>query len=472
MTTQPAEHKRLSLAAAGLAVAVLASRLPWLPTALVDHDAVNFARGLSDFDLAAHSPHFPGYPVFMALARLAHLAGLPEAAALALPGMVAAALAAAAVLVVVQRRSGSPAAWVTAGIYATLPGPWLADMTPLSDSLGLHGVTLVLLAAAYGGPRARIAAAAGVGLLLGVRLSWAPLLAPLGLLGLWRSGDARERATQLVAGGAAVLAWLIPLTIAAGGAGALLEVALTFTGGHLTTWGNTALSAGADGPGGRLAAMAWNLFVHATGVGALLLIPLAATRGSARPDWTLLTLAVPYLLWILLAQNPDKPRHVLPLIPLLVLLAAPGVATWAGRLGRYRGALALAPALVLAATAPRLATVAAELPAPLQAVRWVTAHHSPEHLQIYAGDDAGLWRWYAPAWRSVMVRGAGDIERDARERGNTPGTVLVTSRAGDLTALSSQLEVAARFDRSPLVDGARHELTVYRWTPGGTEGER
>ena len=112
------------------------------------------------------------------------------------------------------------------------------------------------------------------------------------------------------------------------------------------------------------------------------------------------------------------------------------------------------------------------MPAPLQAVRWVTAHHSPEHLQIYAGDDAGLWRWYAPAWRSVMVRGAGDIERDARERGNTPGTVLVTSRAGDLTALSSQLEVAARFDRSPLVDGARHELTVYRWTPGGTEGER
>jgi hypothetical protein len=473
MTTQPAEQKRVSLAAAGLAAGVLASRLPWLPGALVDHDAVNFARGLSDFDLAAHSPHFPGYPVFMALARLAHLAGLPEAAALALPGMLAAALAAAALFVVVQRRSGTPAAWVAAGIYATLPGPWLADMTPLSDSLGLHGLTLVLLATVYGGARARIVAGAGVGLLLGVRLSWAPLLAPLGLLALWRAERAWERGAQLAAGATALALWLVPLTVAAGGPAALLELALTFTAGHMETWGNTALSTGAAGPGDRLTAMAWNFFVHATGVGALLLIPLAATRGSARGDWTLLTLAVPYLLWILLAQNPDKPRHVLPLVPLLVLIAAPGAATWAARLGRYRGALALAPALVLAATAPRLATVATELPAPLQAVRWVTAHHGPEHLQIYAGDDAGLWRWYAPAWRSVMVRGADDIERDARERGNTPGTVLVTSRAGDLATLSPQLEVAARFDRSPLVDGARHELTVYRWTaPPEAEGER
>src|SRR6218665_2328841 len=64
-----------------------------LPRLLPDLDAVNFARSLRGFDLAAQAPHFPGYPVYVALARGASAAGASEVGALAVPGIILGALA-------------------------------------------------------------------------------------------------------------------------------------------------------------------------------------------------------------------------------------------------------------------------------------------------------------------------------------------------------------------------------------------
>ena len=43
-----------------------------------DYDAIGFTRALEDFDLARFQPQFPGYPVYVATGRLAHLI-LPSA---------------------------------------------------------------------------------------------------------------------------------------------------------------------------------------------------------------------------------------------------------------------------------------------------------------------------------------------------------------------------------------------------------
>ncbi len=460
--------------AAALGVVFLLSRLPWLPMTLADHDAVNFARGLGAFDLTAHAPHFPGYPVFMALAGLVHALGLPEPAALALPGMVVGAATTALLFWTLHRRCGVVAAWLGGGIYAALPGIWLADMTPMSDALGLHIVTLGVLALIAD---RRLAAAGLVGLLLGVRLSSAPLGAALGLALLWRAEGLRERVALLTVGAMAVLVWLVPLTSLAGGPTALWELGASFVGGHMGTWGHTAWSPGATSDG-RLGTMLWNLGAHALGVVGCVVIGaglLAQARRPGRELTTLALVALPYALWVVLGQNPDKPRHVLPLVPVLLLAAAPGLQRLAEATGRARLVAVAVPVAVVATMVPRLVVVATELPAPLQAVEWVVAHHGPEQLQVYAGDDTGLWRWYAPEWRSVMVRGGADIARDSQERGNRAATVLVTSRAGELDALSAtELEVAAHFERSALVDGRRHALTVYRWTgeAAGTGGVR
>src|SRR5688572_26499071 len=52
-----------------LAAAWLAAHLPFLAPSLEDIDSINFALGLRTFDVAAHQPHPPGSPVFIAMGR-------------------------------------------------------------------------------------------------------------------------------------------------------------------------------------------------------------------------------------------------------------------------------------------------------------------------------------------------------------------------------------------------------------------
>src|SRR5213079_2382876 len=44
---------------------------PFLAPSLEDIDSVNFALGVEHFDVAKHRPHPPGYPVYIALGKVA-----------------------------------------------------------------------------------------------------------------------------------------------------------------------------------------------------------------------------------------------------------------------------------------------------------------------------------------------------------------------------------------------------------------
>ena len=65
---------------AGLAALFALTRSHWLD----DWDSVNFAFALDDFDVMRHRPHPPGYPIYIAAGKLAHLAIADHAAALTL----------------------------------------------------------------------------------------------------------------------------------------------------------------------------------------------------------------------------------------------------------------------------------------------------------------------------------------------------------------------------------------------------
>ena len=83
----PGQPERGAAAAAGfvtarraltaLALVFALAHLPFLPTTLEDIDSVNFALGVRDFDVGQHRPHPPGYPVYIALGKIATaIAGL------------------------------------------------------------------------------------------------------------------------------------------------------------------------------------------------------------------------------------------------------------------------------------------------------------------------------------------------------------------------------------------------------------
>ena len=147
-------HDRFVLAVAALFVC---AHLAWLPRHLEDIDSINFALGLRHYDVAAHQPHPPGYPVFIALARAVARGSCRRSRPTSrratrsrwpciagLSGAVRPARCCIASCAALARRAGGRAALPPAAVWsprssATTPLFWVTASRPLSDMPGLAG---------------------------------------------------------------------------------------------------------------------------------------------------------------------------------------------------------------------------------------------------------------------------------------------------------------------------------------------
>lgn len=219
-------------AAAVLALGFLAFHLPFLPHSLEDLDSINFALGLQRFDVAAHQPHPPGYPVYVFIVRAVHALVGSEVRALALVSVVSGAVAIGLMLEVFRRWAEADAPpWVPMGatvLGATSPLYWITAARPLSDMMGL-AASLGVQALAL---RARSDAAVGVaallaGLAVGIRSQVAWLTVPTLVLAIVARPSGRQRLQTAVHGlaglAAGALVWGVPLVVISGGPASYLR---------------------------------------------------------------------------------------------------------------------------------------------------------------------------------------------------------------------------------------------------------
>ncbi len=335
-------HGRLRFANRPYLLALL--QLAWLgwlltfPVALDSDDALNFAHGVTRFSVLEFSPHFPGYPAFIWLARLINLAVDDPARAVQWASLLGSSLLAPLAAFLAVRLWQRPSLLVPV---------WLLVLAlPLTPTLALSGLSdgpalAAWLAALLALQQRKIALA---GLLLGLMLALRPSYFVLALLPLWLGMAQQGTRVRFVLPIALVgLACLLFVWQADGWA--YFSEGRRFTDGHFTLWGNTAAA-----HGDRL--LSWtNTFndqftlLWPLAVGGLLAQPLwQRVKGHAAlsPVWSLYWLVL--LLWTLVGQNPDNPRHLAPITLLgLVLLAG-----WLPRRGV--GLVALAGLLLLAVT--------------------------------------------------------------------------------------------------------------------------
>jgi hypothetical protein len=324
--------ERQTRARAGvLALLFLALHLPSLPRSLEDLDSINFALGIRDFDVARHQPHPPGYPIFMVLAKAAHWWVPSEAHALAVVSAVAGALAVFALAALFTRLDGAasgtsrPPVLMATALAALSPLFWVTAARPLSDMAGLAaalGAQALIVGAS--GARGLAVAAFCAALAVGVRSQSVWLTAPLLVLVTIRHMR-RERLTvnagvalPLVAFGAGLLVWAVPLVLLSGGASAYWR-ALSSQGaedfsGVVMLWTT---------PTPRQAALAlYSATLAPWGPWPLgLAVAVGAAAGCARlarenRAGAVLAAAAfgPYLLFDLLFQEAATVRYALPLV--------------------------------------------------------------------------------------------------------------------------------------------------------------
>ncbi|WP_425859206.1 hypothetical protein ACPW74_11320 [Aeromonas sp. INTO2] len=343
--------------------------LGWLltfPVALDSDDALNFAHGVVRFSVLEFSPHFPGYPAFIWLARLINLAVDEPARAVQWASLLGSSLLAPLAAFLAARL------WQRPSLLAPV---WLLVLAlPLTPTLALSGLSDGPALAAWLGAllalqQRKIALA---GLLLGLMLALRPSYFVLALLPLWLGMAQQGTRVRFVLPIALVgLACLLFVWQADGWA--YFSEGRRFTDGHFTLWGNTAAA-----HGDRLLSWAntfndqltplWPLLM-----GALLILPLwqRSKDHNATPSvlWTLYWLAL--LLWTLFGQNPDNPRHLAP-ITLLGLVLLAGWLPRRGELTAMLGALLLLLCTLTPPVAPAMTRAArlAEQTCPALVTQW------------------------------------------------------------------------------------------------------
>ncbi|HEX5761116.1 MAG TPA: DUF2723 domain-containing protein [Thermoanaerobaculia bacterium] len=354
------DRDRGSVRRAAWAVAALALlfRLPFAARRLWDHDSVQFALGVERFDLAAHHPHPPGYPLYIGLLKALAWVGIEALDGMVALSVLAGALGAGLMVLLAARLARSPAAALFAGLlYATNPLLWFYGELPLVYAV--EGGLAVAIA--YGAVqsaesrRALFLTCALLALAGGLRQSTMVLLAPLVAYGAFRGWRAGRLSWKAIGGGAAlaaalILAWLLPLWALAGGPAAYRRIA----GEHFATLlPQTSVLYGAGWPAlahNLEVLLKWALQGVVPGAVALVALWAATPRAVAgglrllarRLDW-LLAWALPPLAFFALFHVTKAGYtlvHLPALLVALALAAAPALA--ASRARAFAGTAAAA----------------------------------------------------------------------------------------------------------------------------------
>lgn len=204
LKTPPAALTQRERVAAWLLAALVAlTRWPALSLTLWDWDEALFALALRDYDVVAHHPHPPGFPLFIAVAKL--IPTDPFQALQSVTFLSALFVFPAMFLLARELRASAPVAMGAGLLLAFFPNVWFYGGTALSDV-----PSMVLVVAASGlllrGCRSDASLLAGA-VLLGVAAGFRPQNLMIGAVPLLVAFLHRKRTA--VVGGAIVGAIVI-----------------------------------------------------------------------------------------------------------------------------------------------------------------------------------------------------------------------------------------------------------------------
>jgi hypothetical protein len=490
-----------------LFVSSLAMRMRYAGTYAESWDAVDFALALERFDIFHMQPHFPGYPLYILCAHL-FLAwtGDPVRALTWLSAWFGSLSLFPFYALANRLLPARSAVWAAVLLFWSSPLLGLTHVQPMSEAMGLFAVLLffAVIARSLSQEGGSLLLSTGMGvllfaLLLGIRLSYFPvgflLLHPLVRLYRQRRSPGAfflQTAALAVLFAGVMAAWLLPTAATEGGLVPYLQLGQAFAAGHFTDWGGTSFSTNVSWgkrlyvllverllANGLLGAADWMtapplppwlsgcLLTAGVLLGTAGMADACRRRDSSLRRFVLLAV-VPYAVWVFVGQNSEKARHILPLLPWLLLLLGSGwVAVWRRLPGRAgRPVLVTVCLLSLAALFVRQWTVLEhhlQPPPALQLVHYVQSRYPAERTYVYTWEEQRLFDFYAPDFETERVRSYPYFLQSLLMRADSVSHVLVTNAVldGFDTRLHPYAREVARFTADPFLYPTYHTVVLY-----------
>jgi hypothetical protein len=204
-----------------LVVAVPLTRAPFMTQTLYAFDSANYALAVSRFyNVAFHQPHPPGYPVYVAVARVLNVAVNDANRALVLESIAWAMLAVACTIVLGARLYGRTSGLLAGFLLCFTVGFWgYSEVAYPYVALAGETASLALLAHLTLAGHRRLVVPLGVAwaFAAGVRWDGAVFCAPLWLWALWSARSWWLRLASVGLAGLVVAAWAVPMIVLSGG---------------------------------------------------------------------------------------------------------------------------------------------------------------------------------------------------------------------------------------------------------------
>jgi len=359
------------LATAILILAV--SRLLPIPGEPWEQDEALFATAAFSTDLEQHHPHPPGFPLWIAAAKIGlWIVGDPVIALQAISALLSILTVVLLAKLWATALGDECLGWSAALLYAFLPGVWFHAPRAFTTTPALAAAAAAAVVWLRPGRRSLV----GGAVLLAVAILIRPILAvpllAIALGAVWlRRDKPRDILTAAVFGSVFLGIGFTPLVIDSGGLVEFLRLTTSHGadhGGalHLAPWTFAGLGV-VRAVGGTSAATA--LMVLST------LGCCALARHRRELPWALLMVFAISLAWVLLAHNRTYTRYTLPVLALATGPAVFGLRTLV-RSNQLTATLACAAAAASAVwTAPALVALATERFPPLAALESAQRRH-------------------------------------------------------------------------------------------------
>ncbi|HEX2835423.1 MAG TPA: hypothetical protein VHW00_20595 [Thermoanaerobaculia bacterium] len=427
LTQEPLTRaQRITVYATFLVIA--STRLVALAKGPWDWDEILFCMAVDDYDVVAHQPHPPGFPLYIFLARIARLFVRSDFHALQIVNVVA-AMAVFPVMFLVARAFRFrfiPSFWA-AFLFAFLPNVWFYGGTAFSDEpamvLFLGCIAAFLFAARNGD--AKTYGIASIVLAAALMVRPQNVMVAIFPWALATLCFARAKRWRAVLTGVSLTAGLTILGYGIGAwATGLAAYVDAFYRHFLYVRAADSVTAAARPPLYEVVSMMLDPFQAGKvsillNVLALIGIARGLFREPRQPLREIFLTFAPFFLFAMFAVNPlGSSRFSLNWIAGVVLLAALGVQTLANVVPRasiaiYACFLLLFVARLIPWTLPAFAQPKHSDAPPVAAAKWVAKHVPPETTVFV---DESIWPWakyYIPNHRQVRPHDPSNTLSDA-----------------------------------------------------------